>query len=169
MFRSVSLPDGVKGKLYLHSMLGRYETFEEAEYEIVNRKIDEIICLATPEEIRLKSPQYANALKLDKNIWRLRMFPIPNFGVPTDRQAFLQLARELARQLLSGNKLLIHCGGGIGRSGTLAIGLLIALGMGAEKAREAVTSAHSYPETTVQDRLLDWMAHTLEQGNPHLE
>ena len=149
--------------LYLHSMLGRYETFKEAEYEIMNHKIDEIICLATPEEIRLKSPQYANALKLDRYIWRQRMFPIPNFGVPPDRQAFLQLARELARQLLSGNKLLIHCGGGIGRSGTLAIGLLIALGMGTEKARDAVTSAYSYPETTVQDKLLDWMAHTLEQ------
>lgn len=165
MFRSVRLPDSVEGKLYLHSMPGRYETFEEAEYEILNHRIDEIICLATPEEIRLKSPRYANVIKFDKHIWRQRMFPILNFGVPPDRQAFLQLAKELARQLLSGDRLLIHCGGGIGRSGTLAIGLLISLGMGSEKAREAVASAHSNPETTLQERLLDWMAHMFEQRN----
>jgi hypothetical protein len=67
-------------------MPGRYEAFEEAEYEIVKHKIDEIICLATSEEIRLKSPQYANALNFDKNIWRQRMFPIPNFSAPpTDK------------------------------------------------------------------------------------
>lgn len=165
MFRSVRLPGSVKGKLYLHSMPGRYETFEEAAYEIVNLKIDEIICLATPEEIRLKSPRYADVLKFDKNIWRQRMFPIPNFGVPPDKQAFFQLAAELAKELISGKKLLIHCGGGIGRSGTLAIGLLIALGIRAEKARESVSSALSYPETTVQERLLDWMAHMVEQKN----
>lgn len=163
MFRSVRLPGSVKGKLYLHSMPGRYETFEEAEYEIVKHKIDEIVCLATSEEIIMKSPNYANALKFDKNVWRQRMFPILNFGVPTDRQAFLKLVNELACQLLSGDRLLIHCGGGIGRSGTLAIGLLISLGMGSEKAREAVASAHSYPETTVQERLLDWMAKMFEQ------
>ena len=85
--------------------------------------------------------------------------------MPPDKQAFFQLAGELAKELICGKKLLIHCGGGIGRSGTLAIGLLIALGIRAEKAREAVSSALSFPETTVQERLLDWMVHMVEQSN----
>lgn len=158
MFRSVSLPTGVKGELYLHSMLGRYEKFAEAACEIKNRKIDEVICLATLDEISLKSPLYENALQSNKHTWGQRMYPIPNFGAPSDRQDFLQLARDLTQKLLSGKKLLIHCGGGVGRTGTLAIGLLISLGMEADKAKEAVASAHSYPETTVQERLLEWLA-----------
>jgi len=158
MFRSVSLPGGVKGELFLHSMLGRYEDFDAAVCEINNRKIDEVICLATMEEISLKSPLYQNALQTKEYSWRQRMYPVPNFGAPADKQGFLELTRDLTRELLSGKKLLIHCGGGIGRTGMLAVGLLMSLGVETDKAKETVASAHSCPETTAQDRLLEWLA-----------
>ena len=158
MFRSVNLPGGVRGELFLHSMLGRYEEFDAAVCEINNRKIDEVICLATMEEISLKSPLYENALQTRRYTWRQRMYSVPNFGVPSDKQGFLELTRNLARKLLSGEKLLIHCGGGIGRTGMLAVGLLMSLGMETDEARETVASAHSAPETATQDRLLEWLA-----------
>ena len=158
MFRSVSLPGGVRGELFLHSMLGRYEEFDAAACEIDNRKIDEVICLATMEEISLKSPLYENALQTKEYTWRQRMYSVPNFGAPSDKQEFLELTRDLSRKLLSGKRLLIHCGGGIGRTGMLAVGLLMSLGMETDEARETVASAHSAPETTAQDRLLEWLA-----------
>ena len=158
MFRSVPLPGGVNGELFLHSMPGRYEDFDAAVCEIENRKIDEVICLATMEEICLKSPFYANALRTKEYSWRQRMYPVHNFGAPSDRNDFLELLRALARKLLSGKKLLIHCGGGIGRTGMLAVGLLMSLGVGKEEARKTVAMAHAQPETAAQDRLLEWVA-----------
>jgi protein-tyrosine phosphatase len=162
MFRSVRLPDGVKGELFLHSMPGRYEEFDAAVCEIQNRKIDEVVCLATMEEISLKSPLYKNALQTKRHSWRQRMYSVPNFGAPSDKQDFLEFTRDLTRKLLSGKKLLIHCGGGIGRTGMLAVGLLMSLGVETDEARETVASAHSCPETTAQDRLLEWLALELQ-------
>jgi len=157
MFRSLSLPAAVKGELFLHSMLGRYEKFEDASSEIENLKIDEVICLATEDELKLKSPLYENALQSKTYAWQQRMFPIQNFGAPSDRENFLCLVKDLTQQLLSGKRLLIHCGGGIGRTGTLATGLLLSLGMESEKAKEAVSSAQSFSETRIQDLFLDWL------------
>lgn len=158
MFRSVSLPGGVKGELFLHSMLGRYEEFDAVVCEINDRQIDAVICLATMEEISLKSPSYKNALKTEEYTWRQRMYSVPNFGAPSDKQGFFEFTGDLARELLSGKKLLIHCGGGIGRTGMLAVALLMSLGVEAEEAKETVASAHSAPETAAQERLLEWLA-----------
>jgi len=138
-------------------MPGRYEDFETVSSEIKRLKIDEVICLATWDEIKLKSLPYYTAIQSNMNGWRQRMFPIPNFGAPSDKQKFLQIVKDLAQQLLSGKKLLIHCGGGIGRTGTLATGLLLSLGVEAEKAKKTAASAHSFPETTSQEQILDWL------------
>jgi len=157
MFRSLTLPAGVKGRVYLHSMPGRYEKFEDTTSAIKDLKIDGVICLATEEEIRLKSPIYMKMIQANEHDWRQRMFPILNFGVPSDWDEFFQLSKDLSQHLLSGNNFLIHCGGGIGRTGTLAVGVLLFLGMEIEEAKEVATSAGSFPETTSQDQLLEWL------------
>ncbi len=158
MFRSVRLPGGVKGELFLHSMPGRDEEFDASVSEIINRKIDEVVCLATDEEIIMKSPLYKYILQTKKYAWHQTIYSIPNFGAPSDKEEFLQFTRDLAGKLLSGNKLLVHCGGGIGRTGMLAVALLMCLGVEMEEARETVASAQSSPDTTPQNRLLEWLA-----------
>ena len=45
MLRLVPLPTSIPGKLYLHSMPGRYEPFERTVAEIRMRGITEVICL----------------------------------------------------------------------------------------------------------------------------
>jgi hypothetical protein len=40
MFRSVELPEGVTGHLYLHSMPGRYEALQELKEKIAQHKIE---------------------------------------------------------------------------------------------------------------------------------
>ena len=56
----------------------------------------------------------------------------------------------------SGEVLLMHCGAGIGRAGTLAAGLLIWLGVDAEQARRVVAESRPLagPEAGAQDELL---------------
>jgi protein-tyrosine phosphatase len=52
----------------------------------------------------------------------------------------------------------IHCGAGIGRTGTLAACVLLALGEPLAKAEQAVSAAGSHPETTAQRALVEWCA-----------
>ena len=161
MIRSLTLPPAVPGQLYLRSMPGRYEPFEKARKEIVQRRIAWVICLAPLEEVRSKSPVYARAIEAGEVPWADEMFPIPDYGVPADRDAFLDLVRTIAERLRARERVLIHCGAGIGRTGTLAVCVLRALGMTQDEAYEAVTDAGSGPETSAQEELVQWVADRL--------
>jgi hypothetical protein len=56
--RRVELPGNLEGRLFLHSMPGRYESLEEFLAEIVLKNISCVVCLAPPEEIRRKSRSF---------------------------------------------------------------------------------------------------------------
>jgi len=158
LFRSVVLPHNVSGSLYLHSMPGRYDSLSTSVSEIEKKEIDIVISLTSLGEIRQKSPEYANAID-DNSLGFERMeFPIIDFGIPQDSIAFLNLAKNLAGRLKSGKNLLIHCGAGIGRTGTLAASVLISLGKNLNESLDAVRSAGSNPETEEQMDLVKWVA-----------
>ena len=161
MFRSVALPEGIPGQLYLHSMPGRYESFEDAREEMTQREVTRVICLAPLEEVHRKSPDYAHVIEASDVPWVHKMFPVPDFGVPTSQAAFLNLGRSVAEHLREGERVLIHCGAGIGRTGTLAVSVLMALGMNKEDACKAIEQAGSGPETSDQRDLVQWVADQL--------
>jgi protein-tyrosine phosphatase len=79
-------------------------------------------------------------------------FPIPDRGVPASMQATLSLLRKIADALEEGKSVAIHCRQGIGRSASIAAGVLVASGIGAEKAIEIVSTARgqTVPETPAQ-------------------
>jgi protein tyrosine phosphatase (PTP) superfamily phosphohydrolase (DUF442 family) len=145
MLRSVRLPDGVPDELRLHSMPGRYEPLAGVCAEIQAVGIDIIICLAPVEEIRRKSPAYADALAENALPCPVEHFPVSDYGVPANR-------------LNEGRRVLLHCGAGVGRTGTLATCVLLALGVPQEEAARAVSAAGSHPETAEQRALLSWCA-----------
>lgn len=158
MYRAVELPDAVAGRLYLGSMPGRYEAFEEAWSAIGRSRIARVICLVPPEELRDKSPRYARALDEGKTLWKHESFPVEDLEAPADREAFWALAQKAARRLAAGESILVHCAAGIGRSGTFAVCVLLALGVGADAARTAVRRAGSGPQNTAQDEVVHWAA-----------
>ena len=57
--RSVVLPPEIRGRLFLHSMPGRYETFDDARASITSNDVKHVVCLTPDEEIVLRSPAYA--------------------------------------------------------------------------------------------------------------
>lgn len=161
MLRPVPLPTSIPGKLYLHSMPGRYEPFERTVAEIQMRGITEVICLVPLDEIEFKSPNYARALKNGGTPWRQVMFPIVDYGVPKEREAYLRLILQVVDSLRAGTNVLAHCGAGIGRTGTLAACVLTVLGVSVAEALETVHAAGSYPERPEQLDLVEWVAHSL--------
>ena len=85
-------------------------------------------------------------------------FEIPDRGAPEDRRAFWALAGDIAKRLQSGEAVLIHCAGGVGRTATFAISVLLALGESASNARSVVSRAGSTVETAPQSNLVSWCA-----------
>jgi protein-tyrosine phosphatase len=158
MFRRVDLPARVTGKLLLHSMPGRFEAIERAWQQVKNEAVGAIVCLAEAYEIRLKSSAYAEALEGGTVPCSVLPFEIREGGVPQDRDGFWALANDVASRLQSGQVVLIHCAGGVGRTAMLAIPVLLVLGEPINEAENAVSRAGSIVETMPQIEMLSWCA-----------
>ena len=154
MFRRVDLPARIPGRLLLHSMPGRYEAIESVWHQIERETVGAIVCLAEKEEIHEKSFEYARALEAGIVPCSVLRFEIPDRGAPEDRRAFWTLAGNVAQRLQLGEAVLIHCAGGVGRTATFAICVLLALGESASSARNVVSRAGSTVETATQSNLV---------------
>ncbi len=161
MFRKVELPSTVSGNIYLHSMPGRKEPLADTFRTIHKYGISKIVSLTSLDEINNKSPELAVAIETDELIVERISFPIDDYGIPTDRNAFLELSNEIAVYLKDGESILIHCGAGRGRTGTLAVSILMSLGIKLNQATQIVAKAKSYPETHEQVKLLEWIGSNL--------
>jgi len=158
MFRRVDLPARVPGKLLLHSMPGRFEAMEKVWQQVKNEAVAAIVCLTEGFEIREKSSQYAQALETGTVPCAVLPFEIREGGVPEDRNAFWSLANDIAHRLQSGEAVLIHCAGGVGRTAMLAISVLLALGEPMKEAENTISRAGSIVETMPQIEMLSWCA-----------
>src|SRR6266481_815149 len=158
MFRRVDLPARVPGRLLLHSMPGRYEAIESVWNQVRKETVSAIVCLAENDELHEKSSEYARALGAGTVPCRVLPFEIPDRGAPEDRDAFWTLASDVANRLRSGEAVLIHCAGGVGRTAMLAISVLLALGEPMSEAESAISRAGSLVETTPQIEMLSWCA-----------
>jgi protein-tyrosine phosphatase len=123
--RLVELPHNVRGHLYLDAMPGQCGPIEEFLNDIVGNKISCIVCLASPDEIRQRSPAYA---KLLTGIvpWEHITFPIPNSSGPAEH-SLKSLPQAVVKRLRDGKNVLIHCNSGIGRESTVAVAVLLSL------------------------------------------
>ena len=113
MFREVNLPQAIKGRLYLHRMLGRGESLSTEMKEIDDCKIGRVLSLASLEEIETHSPDYFQIIQSQDNQWGHVLFPIPDFQVPSDKVAFINLLMDEADFLRNGGILLVHCRAGL--------------------------------------------------------
>lgn len=165
MLRAVRLDDDVAGQLFLSAMPGRHRPFAEDCSAIVERGITSVVCLAPLDEVQRKAPEYADALARGSLAWKCHEFPISDFCVPPDstRSELLRLIRSVAERVRAGKRVLIHCGAGIGRTGTVALGVLFALGLSSEDAERRVREAGSYPETDEQRALVEWLTSEIDE------
>lgn len=156
MFRRVDLPARIPGRLLLHSMPGRFEAIERVWHQLKSDAVSAIVCLNEKFEIRLKSSKYAEALESGTVPCSVLPFEICEGGVPENRDAFWALANDVAKRLQSGEGVLIHCAGGVGRTAMLAVTVLLVLGEPLNQAESLVSRAGSMVETMPQIEMLSW-------------
>lgn len=92
--------------------------------------------------------------------------PIADFGLP-DGSPFYVLVMRIKDQIEDGEGVAVHCRAGIGRSGMVTSGVLIALGLTAADAIAQVSLARgvSVPDTIEQGRFVARFADNLGLKN----
>ena len=126
--------------------------------QVRSEAVRAMVCLAEKDELQEKSCEYARALEAGTVPCLVLQFEIPDRGAPENRDGFWALARDVAKRLQSGEAVLIHCAGGVGRTATLAVCVLLALGEPVSEARSMVSQAGSTVETAPQSQLISWCA-----------
>lgn len=92
---------------------------------------------------------------------RFVRFQVPDRGAPASPAAVSELVSELVAELRADRGVAIHCRMGIGRSSSLAVCVLAALGAPVESAWEAVQRSRglAVPDTPEQRAwVTDWLA-----------
>lgn len=144
----IPLPD-VAGQLWLcgkHAVVTRYESGEW----------DHVVCLTERHELAGHYADYVAWLdRGDSSTW----FPIHDLHAPS-RDAMAVLVTTVVERLAGGERVLMHCAAGMGRAGTTAACVLIALGHDAEAALQIVADARpgAGPEAGVQRDLVESFA-----------
>lgn len=124
----------------------------ESEIEALQLSgVDVLVSLLVPEEEPRLQVETEAILCQQKGL-RFISFPIPDFDIPTSFQDVDQLVVQLQAELLAGRKVVIHCRGGIGRSGMVAACLLIKQGISVSDSLTALRTARrcAVPATRAQ-------------------
>lgn len=154
--RSLRLPPEVPGQVWLGSMPGRFETWEQFRHEAVRTKLATVVCLAPRSEVAELAPEYHAEASRGTLPFRWMLVPMRNFGLPEDPAAFRRDIATLAQALRGGEVVMLHCAAGLGRTGTAAACLLKALGLEAGEALQRVRDAGSNPQNAEQSGLVHW-------------
>ena len=113
-----------------------------------------VVCLNQRYELDDRYPHYVAWLEARSDhaaIWH----PIPDLHAP-EFDAAVELVALLQTRLSAGEVLLMHCAAGIGRTGTMAAALLIAMGTTYDDALAMVAASRPMagPEVGSQQQLL---------------
>lgn len=154
-FRPVLLPDSARGALWLHSMPGRRESWDEFIMDAQTARLDLIVCLTPRHELASLSPAYDAALRAGTLPVRWQHLPMRDFGLADNLRDFRAGIERLAEAVTAGDAALLHCAAGIGRTGTAAACLLKQLGVPRELALQQVLAAGSNPQSAAQSGLIN--------------
>jgi protein-tyrosine phosphatase len=153
--RRVDLPADTPGALWLASMPGRFERFDEFLADARRARVALVVCLTPLEEAARLAPDYLRAVRAGTLPFRWHHEPMADFGLAAQMECYQASVHEVARTLRAGEAALLHCAAGIGRTGTTAACVLKALGLPAGQALAAVRAAGSNPESALQSGLIE--------------
>lgn len=114
---------------------------------------DVVVCLNEEHELVDRYPDYVTWLRSGDPSVRWR--PVPDLSAPTVDDA-IALVDEVVADLRSQRTVLIHCGAGMGRAGTVAAAVLVRHGHTPAQAVAVVAASRPLagPEAGAQEALL---------------
>jgi len=120
-----------------------------------------IVCLNQRAELEDRYPDYVAWLREHLG-GRALWFPIPDLHAPP-LDALRPLLGEIGTRLAAGDHVLVHCGAGIGRAGTVAVCLLMEHGVERDDALGLVARHRPMagPEVGAQREIVDELAAVL--------
>jgi protein-tyrosine phosphatase len=143
------------GEIALSRMPGSVTRIEEDVAEIVALNCACVLTLAPQEELIRHGADRLSSLLVDEGIEWLH-FPIDDYAtpLPSQDQAWSELSERLHHHLNNNLTILIHCYAGIGRSGMIALRLLVEQGVNPEEALTQIRNVR--PGAVEQPAQYEW-------------
>lgn len=144
----VALPDG-PGRLWL---CGKHAVAPDPDALLERLGATTVVALNELHELEDRYPDYVRWLRTSgRAVWH----PVPDLHAPTLDDA-LALVDDLRRRIQDGDHVVLHCGAGVGRAGTIAAALLMRGGLAHDEALARVASSRPMagPEAGAQRDLL---------------
>lgn len=136
---------------------GKHHIAPDVEKVMERLSIDTVVCLNQQHELTERYPEYVRWLAQagETVMWH----PVPDLHAPP-LDELVHLADEILRRLDLGHGVLVHCGAGIGRAGTVVAAVLMRRGVPLDRAVAAVASARptAGPEAGAQRDVLEELA-----------
>jgi len=144
--------------VYLHSIPGRNESWPEFLEGLKEMSIDVLVNLVSFKEIEYVCPEYYKQISEGSLPTEYKYFPITDYSAPSleERTEYRDFVSSLLKLIHNSKRILIHCGAGIGRTGTVATSILLEAGLTLEKSMKIVDAAGSGAEVDKQLELLNW-------------
>lgn len=155
-FRAVHLPPDTPGHLWLASMPGRFESWNDFLAEARAARLSLVLCLTPLEEVASGAPGYHRAITQGKLPFAWQNLPMRNYGLPLNQGGFRAGVERASAALSAGDSVLLHCAAGMGRTGTAAACVLKHLGLPVDEALQHIRDAGSNPENALQSGLVNW-------------
>lgn len=130
----IPLPDVAPGRLWL---CGKHVVAPDPDGLLARQGGDTVICLNEERELAGRYPDYVAWLRRETSSGRAIWHPMHDLGT-SPWPEFRDLVDGLTDRLRAGRSLIVHCGAGIGRAGTTAVGVLLRLGMDLDEAAQTV-------------------------------
>lgn len=145
------LPPASAGRLYL---CGKHFIGPDPDAALAGVGASVAVCLTERHEVAGRYPDYAEWLDTHAG-GRALWWPIADLHAPSTDE-FTLLIDAVRARIDRGEGVVVHCGAGMGRAGTVAAAVLVSLGVGMRDALAQVGTARpgAGPQSFVQDELL---------------
>lgn len=152
----VALPDGAAGKLWL---CGKHLIGPDPDGTLERTGASVVVCLNEENELAHRYDEYVAWLKANAATGKAHWYPIHDMHAPS-LDDLVALIAQLRTRLDSGDGIVVHCGAGIGRAGTIAAAILISHGMAVDEALTHLRASRlsAGPQTSAQERILEEFA-----------
>ncbi|MDW8060349.1 MAG: tyrosine-protein phosphatase [Thermomicrobium sp.] len=164
LLRSVDPAPLASGSLLLCGMPAPPTPLAQFEAESAGAGVHRVVRVADPEREGHESPDAAREVAAGAFPVPVVRLPIADFGVPAHGRRCASPVRPIADWSRAGERVVLHCGAGIGRTGMTVVCVHLVLGFAREEAERRVGATGSSCEREVREEFVPAFASRMNGG-----